>query len=475
MSEHSETEQKQRRGDDQTMGFTDLGISRLNVKRTLERINKDRREKLNNPNLKALNQAQIWDEGCAGLSLLISGERTKTFRATFKLNGEWISHKLGRFGEMVPDDASAKNEKHRLEKNLQITEARRLTTNYRTLAKEGTDPRKQSQQPTKPSALTYGAVVEQYIEKHAKPNQRTWDQTERTLKKWCADWWDIPIADITKKHAHDLLDKIKAEGHDYKAVLTLRWLKALWKWAWEREFVTQPVMGAVRFNHKKRKRDRVYNEDEIKAIWQASDQLDQSESAYVKLLILLAPRKTALALMRYSDLRDFDKVSKALWITPFEHTKSRATASERTYETPLPPLAQQIIKRLPKRDMLVFQGLSVHHTKAGRPVFNSKSLQQKLERHGAPKQFNFHATRHTLATWLQNKGHSAPEVGLCLNHASSGTVTSGYMHSYALDLKRKLLLKWANHVVKLVHAKAPARKKGAARKRADNVVAFPAR
>jgi hypothetical protein len=56
---------------------------------------------------------------------------------------------------------------------------------------------------------------------------------------------------------------------------------------------------------------------------------------------------------------------------------------------------------------------------------------------------------HTVATWLQNKGHSEWEVGVVLNHAGGG-VTADYSHGYPLELKRALLTKWADHVQGLV-------------------------
>jgi integrase len=76
-------------------------------------------------------------------------------------------------------------------------------------------------------------------------------------------------------------------------------------------------------------------------------------------------------------------------------------------------------------------------------------LIRKLAKLGAPADFTYHAMRHTVATWLENNGHSEFERGLVLNHSGSG-VTAGYSHGYALDLKLALLTKWADHVERLV-------------------------
>ena len=67
----------------------------------------------------------------------------------------------------------------------------------------------------------------------------------------------------------------------------------------------------------------------------------------------------------------------------------------------------------------------------------------------------FHAWRDTIATFLQNAGHSKWERGLVLNHAESG-VTADYSHGYPLKLKLELLTKWADHVEGLVQPQGVA-------------------
>jgi integrase len=411
--------------------FTDLGIKRLRPPK--------------------VGQDVIWDEAQKGLSLLVSSGATKTFRATFKLNGQWQSCAIGRFGEM---DANG-NPK---QENLQIGKAREITANYRAKAKEGIDPRVQQQEQSAADKQTYGAVVDRFIKEYAKPRQRTWDQTERILKKNVpAKWLKRSINEITKKDARDLQKGLVADGHGYKAAVTHAWLKKLWRWAYEEDIVTAPIMEAVRKpDFEATVRDRVYTDKEIAAIWTAADGLTPVEGAFFKLLILLAPRKTALAYMRYSDLDDAD--NPTLWTTPFELTKSRKSLSadkrrKRKYLTPLPPLAAHIIKGLERQEGsdLVFAdlpGLYVSTATNGKN-FSGTKLLRKLVRHGAPKDFYPHGVRHTVATWLENQGASEWERGLVLNH-SGASVTAGYSHGHPRDLKRELLGKWAAHVEGLV-------------------------
>ena len=66
------------------------------------------------------------------------------------------------------------------------------------------------------------------------------------------------------------------------------------------------------------------------ACWHAADQLTPVEDAYVKLLMLLGPRKSALAGMRRADLDNADNPS--VWVTPFELVKvKKSSTKKRTY------------------------------------------------------------------------------------------------------------------------------------------------
>ena len=167
--------------------------------------------------------------------------------------------------------------------------------------------------------------------------------------------------------------------------------------------MTQNVLIGSTVEYERRTRDRVYSDDEIKAIWKAADRLDKVEGAYVKLLLLLAPRKNALAAMRRSHLDNPD--NPTLWTTPFELTKSkkylRDPKNRRVFITPQPALAQRLLKGLPKGtgdDPYVFTGLKIVQSRAGQAIYNTSHLVDRLSKHGAPKHFYPHAVRHTLTT-----------------------------------------------------------------------------
>jgi integrase len=420
---------KPKRAEPKTGTFTVLGLERLRPPKVGQHVR--------------------WDggtDGQRGLSVLVSAGGTKTYRATYSLHGKFRSVKIGRVGEM------------------DLGTARELTGEYRKKAAAGIDPRaenRKAQEIAKAEhGLLYETVVDRFIEQYAKPRQRTWNQTEHTLKVSCRPFLKRPIAGISKREALELLDRFIAAGHPYKASVTRAWLRKLWRWACTRGYVPEPpIMDRLDIEYETRVRDRVYDDDEIRATWHAADRLHPVEGAYVKLLMLLAPRKRELAWISWSHLDNPD--NPTLWTTPFELTKSRkkqpSNKKGRVYLTPLPPLAQRILRGLPKRgaEDRVFPTLPLYTNAAGGKRFNDGPLIVRLRKLGAPVDFKAHTWRHTIATYLEKEGHSEFERGLVLNHAGQG-VTAGYSHGFAQKLKLELLQKWAAHVEALLQPSGAA-------------------
>lgn len=361
------------------------------------------------------------DEKATGLSLL-AGKTRKTWYLHVTQGGKRKRENLGGYPAMS------------------LAEARRMVV-------EGKDSLETSGElPAKPGVVTYGAAVDDFIELYAKPRQRTWDETQRVLKS-LTPWLNRDIATITPPAAYKLLEGFIAEGHPSKAAVTQRWLKTFWKWAYRRGTAPENMMDRVEVEVEKRERDRVFSPEEIRATWAAAEALGGEAEAFTKLLILLAPRKTALASLTAEDIAD------AVWTVPFELTKSRKKSSKkRVYIVPLSDLAVSALSGIWRSGRL-FPSIPVHTRKSGRPMFHGNDLKLELVAHGAPEDFTFHGWRHTIATWLEDAGHSEWERGLVLNHSGSGSVTAGYSHGYPLELKRSLLEKWAGHVREIVDAK----------------------
>ena len=365
----------------------------------------------------------IFDSQVPGLCLRISPAGKKTFTIVARgPDKKQVWREVGQHGV------------------ISLADARELARGGIRRAKKGLDPFPKVEPTDGPR--TFQAVREDFIEKYAKPRQRTWKETERILKS--LGWDDRVFAEITKTDAYDLLDGFIADGNGAKARVTLAWLKTLWRWAWKRDLIDAPLMDAVDIEIESKVRERVYSDDEIKMLW-AADGLTSQERAFLKLLTLLGVRKNELAKMRRDELDSLEKPT--LWTIPHERTKTKKTTTrERVYLVPLPPLAQRILKPLLKGDGdLVFPGR--RNDEAYNP---GASLVRRVRKTSGILDWYPHAHRHTVSTWAQNEGANEYERGLLLNHSAAAGVTAGYSHGYPIELKRKWLKRWADHVAKVV-------------------------
>ncbi len=383
-----------------------------------------------------------WDEKLPGFGMRVYPSGKKSFVLSYRnARGKKRLLVLGLYGA-----------------DLTLDQARMKAVKERGRITEGIDPvadRKSQRLTAFTPGMTFRAVLDSFIDKYAKPRQRTWRETERTLQVNCAGWLDRPLSTITDTDAYDLLDGFITLGQDAKARVTLAWLRTMFRWAAKRKIVEHSVMAQVEIETERKVRKRAYTADEVKAVWQAAAKLNPIETGFVKLVILLGVRKSELAGMRRSEFDDPD--NPTLWTVPHERTKTRKSQQEqRVYLVPLPKLAQRIVKGLPRLDNdLVFPGREAPKPAGGapkppgRPLVPGMPLKAKVRENSRVADWTYHACRDTISTWLQDQGHSRYERGLILNHAEGG-VTADYSHGYSVELKRGLLESWADHVARTV-------------------------
>ena len=374
----------------------------------------------------------VWDAGTGaarGMAVLVNPTGTKTYFVNYRFPGSKKLHykKLGRVGEST------------------LAEARTAALEARRLAYQNKDPK--ADDPNKSDAFetAFRAYIQQ--EQIGRKKNSSAQKTQNLVLNHCAGWKSEPVATITYRKIDGLLAAIRdgdkeSPARPYAAVRIFAHLRDFFNWAARQQIIKETPMAHMPAPFVGVARDRHYSDAELKAIWKAADQLNPVEGGYVKLTLLLGTRKAELALARWSEFDDAAKPS--VFTVPTDRVKMKAQTKltkKPVYVVPLPPLAQRILKGLPRRDgEAVFPGLNP----------GGGALKAKLVKAGAPADFKLHTARHTIATYFQNRGRSEFERGLILNHSDSGSVTSGYSHGYPVDLKRTLLTEWADHIERLV-------------------------
>ena len=313
---------------------------------------------------------------------------------------------------------------------------------------------KRKEKITARDASTIDGLIEEYLEKWAKPNKRSWKADERCLNKDVKPiWGKLKAADLTRRDIVLLLDKIKDRGSPIAANRTLACVKKMFNFGVERDIITTSPCIAVKAVAPENRCDRVLTEDEIRILWSALDQhtnqdnplhiihMSEQTKLVLKLQLVLAQRKGEVVSAEWSEV----DLNTGWWTIPAIKAKNN-----QTHRVPLSPLAIDLlieVKKLGGDSLFLFPaklkdshitGASIDHA-VRRSTFNGVNA------------WTPHDCRRTAASYMTSLGISRLVVSKILNHSESGSVTAIYdRHSY--DNEKKLALEsWAQKLKEIVY------------------------
>lgn len=132
---------------------------------------------------------------------------------------------------------------------------------------------------------TYGAVVEEIVRKYRRPEQQKvrWQEPHRILLREGKRWLKRPVASIAKREIYNLLDQIMKRVAPYTANRTYAGLKMFFVWCVCRDVIeVNPMAGLTKPFANEQPRKRVYNDAEIRSIWEAVDKLRRAHGSFLK-------------------------------------------------------------------------------------------------------------------------------------------------------------------------------------------------
>ena len=292
---------------------------------------------------------------------------------------------------------------------------------------------------------TYAKAVEEYVRRYQEGTAQnvTAGEVKRCLLKF-GEAWEGPVSDITARDIRAKLEAIRDVGQDkgpspYMANRYFSYLRKFFSWCAEPgiEIVeTSPMWGMKKPWNGEASRDRVFDDDEIAAIWKAADQQSPATGALVKLGMLTGKRAGALSAMRWSEIDE-----TGLWEPPQDLRRKRGT--KRRHAIPIPALGLRIIRALPKisGNDFVFPG-----RKDGTHLRPGTSLSRSMKKIAGVDDFMFHALRHTVETGMAELRVLPHIRDLVLDHAPVRGAGGGYDHHLYRDEMAEALEAWADHV-----------------------------
>lgn len=355
---------------------------------------------------------------CPCLHLRVTGRGIKTFSTMLRVHGRLQRRTIGRYPA------------------FSLAEARARTLAMLRDAGDGIDPRQAM--PAAKKMPTYAELVEDYTEKHLKPNARSWRNLRANLLHPALRHLRTrSFNTILKADLVEVLDGLVAAGKPQAAVNLLRTLKMLWNWAADRDIIIHNPTERIRPPAKPHERDRVLLDVEIAAIWQASFQLPAPYGQMYRMFLLTGQRRGEVATMRWCEVAD------DLWTIPREKVKK-----DRSHAVPLTATALATIRSLPcyGADTFVFST-----TGGASPSSNFSKVKQEMDRLCGVSDWTIHDLRRTVRSKLAELGVPREVARKVLNH-EDGKVDRIYNRHEYLSEKREALERWEKKVLSLAGA-----------------------
>ncbi len=288
-------------------------------------------------------------------------------------------------------------------------------------------------------------LIEEYLEKHAKPNKRSWKEDQRMLYKDVRPTWGKRKAkDITRRDVIQLLDKIKERGSPIIANRTLACVRRMFNFAIKRALLDSSPCVMIEAPAKENRRDRYLSTEEIKIFWHGLDNAPMSEAIKIalKFLLVTAQRKSEVISAEWSEI-DF---TTSVWTIPAAKAKNGFA-----HRVPLSKLALELLAEIKKinggsrwlfpseRTNAPIRGQSVDH-----------ALRRSIYVFGDVKSFCVHDCRRTAATHMASLRISGETLSRVLNHAKKGVTEQHYIkHGYD-DEKCNALELWSRKLKEII-------------------------
>jgi integrase len=380
---------------------------------------------------------EIWEDGRTGLGVRMSPKGRKSWNYMYRFAGKARRMTLGTYP------------------TVSLASARVKHARAKELREKGTDPGA-LQVERKRAALaaeTVADLIEEYLEKWARPRKRSAYEDERILRKDVLPVWGKRKAkEIRRRDVITLLDEIVERGSPIQANRTLAVIRKMFNFAISRDIVDATPVAMVKAPAKENQRDRVLSADEIRTLWKGLDTAPMSAGTklVLKLELATAQRKGEVV---GATVSEFD-LEESVWTIPAERSKNG-----QAHRVPLSALALELIQNA--RD-LAGDSPWLFPSRGGNGPITPHSINYGLRKLLPLINVNNvvpHDLRRTAASGMTSLGISRLTVGKILNHVETGVTAVYDRHSYDAE-KRHALDAWAAHLEGLLSVKP----------KADNVV-----
>ncbi|MES0051312.1 MULTISPECIES: integrase arm-type DNA-binding domain-containing protein [unclassified Mesorhizobium] len=398
------------------------------------------------------------DAALPGLYLVIQPSGVKSWALRYRFAG---SPKKLTLGPVLTERSDPVGGELPLGAAMTLVEARSAARTALQAIAEGKDPSKAKKVSKALQALagdkdTVKVLGESFIDRYAKPRNRSWAEVERQFKVEINPvFGDLRAKDITKRQVLDLLDGIIDRGSPVTANRVFASLRKFFSWLVDRDVITASPCAGVKMPTAEKSRERVLSDDELRLFWKATGALDYPFGPMFRLLLVTGQRREEVSGMT---LKEIALGADAVWTLPGARVKNGIE-----HIVPLSTMATEIIEGLPKigKKGFVFTTTGDTHVTGysrSKDRLDAKMLeimrsdaQERGEDQEAVKaipHWTLHDLRRTVASRLAGLNINLPVIEKLLNHVSgtfAGIVGVYQRHEFK-DEKRRAMNAWADYL-----------------------------
>jgi len=329
-----------------------------------------------------------YDLKVQGLGIGVGSTGKKSFILYRKINGIPERITLGRY----PD--------------LTIEQARGKASEINSAIAKGANPARIKR--GERAELTFNDLFEEYLERHSKPNKKTWDEDKAKYDNNLAKpLGKKRLSTIDRASIAAIHSAITKEGYPAKANRIKTLISSIFGWGISAGLCqANPALG-IRLN-REYSRDRFIQRDEFPRFFQAlADEQNDAMKDYFLLSLLTGARRSNVLAMQWKDVN----LKSGEWY--IKETKNRTPQT-----VTLSPEALTVLRnRKPSEPTtFVFPGKG----STGHLIEPKKGWKRILERAGIDD-LRIHDLRRTLGSWQAKTGASLSIIGKSLNHKNPST------------------------------------------------------
>ena len=382
-------------------------------------------------------RTELKDAQVPGLMVRITQRGVKTFCLVYKVPGQHPDgpSKTGKARTGKP---------HRMTlgtyPRLSLVTARKMANELLEQVDQGIDPRPERVQAAEESyANTVAAVAKRFVAQECQ-GLASAPRVERTLALHVLPTiGNRPISEVGRGQLHQLLDDVGERVGKGAAREVLKHLHRLFDYAFDRELIgSNPA-------HKMKRKDlrsngeagRALNDDEIRAIWRAADEIGYPYGPWIKLLILTGARRGDWQKASRSEI-DFE--NRCLGIPAARYKTGHVMT------VPLGEEAWKLIEGLPRWN----EGDFLFSTTGGRKAINSAgAAKKKIDALAPIADWRIHDLRVTCKTRMATLGIKHEHSEAVLGHTKKGMDAVYNKADYEVA-KRDALTMYESHILKVV-------------------------